>query len=61
LAAGATNPISSVQRESATRWNVAFSGGRRLELETAIADGGGFRVIDVSPSGERREHAIRAR
>jgi hypothetical protein len=61
LASGATNPISSVQRESATRWTVSFSSGRKLEIETAIADRGGFRVIDVSPSGERREHAIRAR
>jgi hypothetical protein len=60
LASGATNPISSVQRESATRWTVSFSSGRKLLVEIATTDANGFRVDDLSPSGERRELAIRA-
>ena len=60
LAVGATHPISSVQRESDTRWTVAFSGGRKLQVEIATTDRSGFSVVDLSPSGEKRESSIRS-
>jgi hypothetical protein len=61
LAVGATNPISSVQRESDTRWTVAFSSGRKLQVEIAAADRSGFSVGDLSPSGEQQQFSIRSR
>jgi hypothetical protein len=60
LAAGARNPISSVQRDSDARWTVAFSSGRKLQVEIATTNGNGFSVVDVSPSGERREFSLRS-
>jgi hypothetical protein len=61
LPAGATNPISSVQRDSDTRWTVAFSSGRKLQVEIATTDASGFSVVDLSPSGEKQESSIRSR
>jgi hypothetical protein len=60
LAVGATNPLHAVQREIDTRWTVAFSSGRKLQVEIATTDASGFRVVDLSPSGEKRESSIRS-
>ena len=60
LAAGATNPIYAAGRDSDTRWTVAFSSGRKLQIEIAAADRNGFSVVDLSPSGEQRQLSIRS-
>jgi hypothetical protein len=60
LAVGATNPVHAVQCESNTRWTVAFSSGRKIQIEIATTDRSGFGVVDLSPSGERREYSIKA-
>jgi hypothetical protein len=60
LAAGETNPIRAVQRESDTRWIVAFTSGRKLQVGIAAADVSGFSVVDISASGAKREYSIRA-
>lgn len=60
LAAGEMPPVSTVQRTTGDRWTVRFSSGRELQLEVAAFAGSGLRVIDVSPSGERREYGLRS-
>jgi hypothetical protein len=60
LAVGSTNPVHAVQCESNTRWTVAFSSGRKIQIEIATTDRSGFGVVDLSPSGERREYSIKA-
>ena len=61
LAAGAKNPVQAVHCESDTRWTVAFSSGRKIQIEVATTDFSGFSVVDLSPSGEQQQFSIRSR